>query len=314
MFRGMEYVLMVWKEQSFSAAAQKLYISQPALSNTIKRIEGRIGSPIFDRSVSPIQLTEVGKEYIRTVEQITALQENFEHFLNDTQNLQTGRIVIGCGAMVSSYILPDMIAAYKEIYPQVEIKVVEGGEGELEKMLIDGTADLVIENSSLSTALFERKFLKKEHILLAAPKKWELNQELLAWQQSRENIISGLYLSKRYPAVPLEKFCDKPFLLLAPEDENYDRALRICSSSGFSPKITLLLNQQLTSYNMACAGLGAAFVSDTLIKKALPHSGIVYYKLQGEATERDICFYYKRNRYISHCMQRFLDMANDGSQ
>ena len=60
MFRGMEYVYAIWKEQSFSNAAKKLFISQPALSNSIKRIEDKIGMPLFDRSTSPIQLTDVG--------------------------------------------------------------------------------------------------------------------------------------------------------------------------------------------------------------------------------------------------------------
>ena len=60
-FNGKEYVYEIYRERSFSTAAQKLYTTQPALSNKIKRIEDEIGSPIFDRSTSPIQLTEVGK-------------------------------------------------------------------------------------------------------------------------------------------------------------------------------------------------------------------------------------------------------------
>ena len=103
MFRGMEYVYAVWKERSFSSAAKKLYISQPALSNSIKRVEDKVGTPLFDRSTSPIQLTDVGQEYLHAVEQILAIQENFSHYLADSQNLKTGRLTIGSGAMISSY-------------------------------------------------------------------------------------------------------------------------------------------------------------------------------------------------------------------
>ncbi len=53
MFEGKEYVYEVYKEKSFSKAAKNLYISQPSLSATIKRIENRIGFPIFDRSITP---------------------------------------------------------------------------------------------------------------------------------------------------------------------------------------------------------------------------------------------------------------------
>ena len=64
MFKNKEYVLAVYKEQSFVKAAKKLFVSQPSLSSSIKRIEQKVGSPIFDRSNSPITLTEVGEKYI----------------------------------------------------------------------------------------------------------------------------------------------------------------------------------------------------------------------------------------------------------
>lgn len=309
MFKGMEYVYAVWKEQSFSAAAKKLFITQPALSNSIKRVEDKIGLPIFDRSTSPLQLTDVGREYIHTVEQIMASQESFTHYLADTQNLKTGQITIGSGAMLSSYILPGLITSYKKKYPYVKIKVVECGEEELQGRLLDGVVDLAIENCIFPEEHFERQFFHREHLVLAVPKNWSVNRELAAWQQSIENIISGTWLSPGYPAVPLEKFRDSPFVLLCPGDDNYSRAMAICESFGFEPRAVLNLNQQLTSYNMACAGMGAAFVSDTLVKNALPNPNVVYYKLEGETAQRDICFYYKRNRYMPRCVAQFLQEA-----
>ena len=64
MFQGMHYIYEVYKEMSFSKAAKNLYISQPSLSAAVKKVEQRIGFPIFDRSSTPIRLTDLGKEYI----------------------------------------------------------------------------------------------------------------------------------------------------------------------------------------------------------------------------------------------------------
>ena len=61
MFKGKKYVYEVYREKSFSKAAQNLYISQPSLSARIKQIEEQIGEPLFDRSTNPLQLTEIGK-------------------------------------------------------------------------------------------------------------------------------------------------------------------------------------------------------------------------------------------------------------
>ena len=68
MFQGMRYVYEVYKEMSFSKAARNLFISQPSLSAAVKKEEAQIGFPIFDRSSNPIQLTDLGKEYIRSIE------------------------------------------------------------------------------------------------------------------------------------------------------------------------------------------------------------------------------------------------------
>ena len=73
MFVWKKYVYEVYKERSFTKAAQNLYISQPSLSARIKKIEEIIGEPLFDRSTTPLQLTEVGKVYIEAAEEITQI-------------------------------------------------------------------------------------------------------------------------------------------------------------------------------------------------------------------------------------------------
>lgn len=314
MFHGMEYVLAIWKTRSFSAAAKQLYISQPALSNSIRRLEDRLGAPIFDRSTNPIGLTEIGKQYISAAEQIQAIQENFSHYLDDIQNAQSGHISIGSGMMMASYLLPELIAGYKESFPMIDISVIEGDERTLERMLVDGIIDLLIENRSLPDHTFERQFYCTEHILLAVPKDWSLNQQMLPWQQSVENIISGAYLNPIYPTVDLGLFQDCPFVLNTPGDENYHRAITLCQNYHFVPQPILTLNHQLSSYNVACSGLGAVFVSDTLIRGSLYNQNMIYYKVDGQEAEREICFYFKRNRYLPRCVSKFLEFAKSRSQ
>ena len=70
MFRELEYVYAVYQERSFTKAARKLYLSQPAISAMVKKAERKIGTPIFDRSTSPLTLTPAGEYYIRQAEKI----------------------------------------------------------------------------------------------------------------------------------------------------------------------------------------------------------------------------------------------------
>ncbi len=90
MFKGKEYIYEVYKTRNFSKAATNLFISQPSLSATVKKIEQRLGTPIFDRSVNPIQLTECGQKYIQYIEQIFDLENDFKAYLNDITTLNTG--------------------------------------------------------------------------------------------------------------------------------------------------------------------------------------------------------------------------------
>ena len=78
MLRNMEYVYEVYKERSFTRAAKNLYVTQPCLSALVKKTEEKLGFPIFNRSANPLQLTEYGKEYIRYIERMQALENEFE--------------------------------------------------------------------------------------------------------------------------------------------------------------------------------------------------------------------------------------------
>ena len=95
MFDGKEYIYAVYEEKSFSKAAQKLYITQPALSTAVKKVETRLGRPIFDRSTSPIGLTPSGEIYIDAIEKLYDLEENTVNQLNNLNGLLTGRLNIG---------------------------------------------------------------------------------------------------------------------------------------------------------------------------------------------------------------------------
>ena len=109
MFEAMNYVYEVYKEASFSKAAQNLYISQPSLSASIKREEDRIGVKIFNRNKSPIELTPPGKIYVEHVEKIMEIEEDFQRYIDDFQNLNRGSLSIGANNIYTSFLLPQIV-------------------------------------------------------------------------------------------------------------------------------------------------------------------------------------------------------------
>ena len=112
LFSHREIIYTIYKEQSFSKAAQKLFMAQPSLSLLVKKLESQIGVPLFDRSCKPIRLTEAGREYIRAVENIRQTEGDFLNYLQSARSLEAGSLGIGSNQLMSSLVLPKYIAAF----------------------------------------------------------------------------------------------------------------------------------------------------------------------------------------------------------
>lgn len=311
MFQGMEYVYAVYKEKSFSRAAQKLFISQPSLSANVKREEQSVGYPIFDRSTRPLGLTEPGRKYIQTVEQILSMQNEFSEYISDWGNLKTGKLVLGSSSLYSSWILPPLMNEFTRKYPSVRLELLEASTTKLEKMLHSGEIDLVVDNRELDLDIFESHIFKKEYLVLTVPEHFEINKGMEAFQITAESIRDLSFLDESIPAIDLNYFSNEPFILLKPENDTRIRATELCKRYNFTPNIIFELDQQTTSYYITCSGMGISFISDTLISKVPTPSGVVYYKLETELCSRNLYFYWKKGRYLNKIMQEFLKLISN---
>lgn len=309
MFHGMEYVYEVYKEKSFSQAAHNLFISQPSLSAAVKKVEEKIGYPIFDRSTKPLALTECGKEYIRAAEGILSIQANFSNYLNDLGTLKSGTLVLGGSSLFSSWILPKLMEKFHQEYPLVKISLIEENTVKLEQLLHNGNIDIILDNSNLNSSSFSSKVYQEEHLLLAVPESFPINHHLKKYQISLSQIKSGQFKDVTVSPVPLEHFSQEPFVLLKPENDTRKRALAICHLHGFIPKTVFEMDQQQTAYYVTCSGFGISFVSDTLISKGAEIPGVIYYKLDSEHSRRNLLFYWKKERYFSKAMEEFLRIS-----
>ncbi|SCJ00988.1 Cyn operon transcriptional activator [uncultured Clostridium sp.] len=91
----MEYVYLVYQEKSFSKAAQKLFVSQSAVSAMVRKAEAKIGCQIFDRSTIPLTVTKEGEYYIKCAEQFMRLEKNMDAYFKDMADMNTGHLSVG---------------------------------------------------------------------------------------------------------------------------------------------------------------------------------------------------------------------------
>lgn len=311
MFVWKKYVYEVYKERSFTKAAQNLYISQPSLSARIKKIEEIVGEPLFDRSTTPLQLTEVGKVYIEAAEEITQIEQRVENYINDLAGLKTGNLAVGASTLFAAYVVPSLITQFNQKFPDVHIQLIEGNTAELEEMLGSNALDFVIDNYHYDSILYNKELYCEENILLAVPKHFAINEELRMYQLSYKNIKNKNYLNQKYPAVPLGRFADLPFIMLTQGNDTRTRGDRLCRNVGFKPNIVLEFNQQSTAYMASSTQLGATFISDILVSQLPAFENLVYYKLDGEEAKRKVFFYYKTHKYKTRVMEEFIRMMHE---
>jgi len=308
MFSGKKYVYEVYKEKSFTKAAQKLYISQPSLSERIKKIEDKIGYPLFDRSTNPLQLTEVGSLYIELAEEIFQIEQRFEKHINSLNALQTGSLAIGASNLFAAYAIAPLAAKLRARFPNIHIGLTEENTARLELLLKRNLLDFVIDNHRYDESIYNRQFYCEENILLAVPVTFGENSIVQEYQLSQEDIKKKRYLDASCPCVPLNVFADSPFVMLASGNDTQIRGIKLCKAAGFHPNVILELSQQSTAYMTAAKQMGATFISDILVRQLPSFENLVYYKLKGEAAHRQVFIYFKRHKFKTRAMEEFLDM------
>lgn len=137
-----QYVLAVLKEGSITAAAKKLYISQPSLSQMIKLVENNLGAPVFDRSANPIALTYAGQKYVEAARQVLAIEQNLAREIEEINHEENGNIRLGIPVQRAMQVLPFVLPRFRKMYPGVSLELSEHGSATIETMLLEGSLDL----------------------------------------------------------------------------------------------------------------------------------------------------------------------------
>ncbi len=310
MFKKLEYVYAVYKERSFTKAAEKLFISQPSLSAAIKNIEAELGAPLFNRG-GEVTLTEIGREYINAAERIINIKEEFEVRINDIFNLEVGHITIGGTNYLSSYVLPRIINRFSELYPSVEVELVEANSRTLGDKVKSEEIDIVVDSFDETLEEYIGYPLANERVLLCVPADLPINKKLEAYAISPDDIYNGNENAMEKEAVPIGIFREESFIMLKSGNDMYHRAINIFDKAGITPKVAFSVDQLNISYFLAESGMGLCFATDTLFRFGRFRSKVKLYNVAEEHSNRTLYVAHKKNKYCTKAMSKFIDIARE---
>ena len=258
-FRQLIYFIAVAEELNFSKAAERLHLSQPALSKQIRALESSLELELFNRTKHWVRLTPAGKQFLVTARGTLQQLEQGVKVARQIASGETGRLRIGFPNPALLTIMPNILKEYRSLYPQVELTLVGGGT----ETQVEALRTHQVDVSLVYTPIYEDSLslcpLYEETFLVALPKSHSLAKR------------------KR---VALKSLADEPLILyprsLAPV--LYSEFLQCCNRAGFVPNIVQEGEMTDTRLGLVAAGVGVAFIIAGLQNLRL--KGVIYRPLE----------------------------------
>ena len=313
LFRKKDIITAIYREGGFSKAAKKLHIAQPSLSVMVSGVEQEIGSQLFDRSVSPVRLTQVGEKYIECCENISLIEEDFINYLNDIHGLEIGEISIGGSALYISSVVPHILNEFSGRHPSIKIQLYDLDTPALIRMLLSGDIDIAIDNLPADVEKLDKHYLGTEILLIAVPKEYSINEQLKEFAYSADDIIKGMHIAHTRPyLISFRAFRNQPFILLQESFDTRKRCEAVFEDYGAEISAVYELNQLQSAFGMAASGLGITVISDTLVRQTEDRAdNMLYYSVGSPEFTRDVFYYTRKNRMLAKDLQEILDISHD---
>jgi LysR family transcriptional regulator, benzoate and cis,cis-muconate-responsive activator of ben and cat genes len=236
----------VAEQRSFTRAAERISVAQPALSQQIRQLEQELGVSLFERDSRPLRLTEAGKLFLERAHHVLTAVNAAATDARRAGSGQLGRLAIGFVSSSMYEVLPPIVNAFRECYPTVELSFHEMIAAQISKALTDGTIDIGFSRPSLvKDSNFEQRTLVEEPYVVALPGHHRL-------------------ATKR--AVALADLTDEPFILHPrfPRPSVTDTVLEACAAAGFEPRGVQEASHMQTILGLVSAGVGLALVPESV--------------------------------------------------
>jgi len=241
----LQYFVTLASEGSFMRASESLYISQPGLSQQIKKLESELGCILIDRRIRPWELTPVGRAVFERAKEILNGVQGLKPLLHDAQAGEIGRLRVGIVPTALYGRFPGMLRKYKRQHPQVSITTETFNTRTLIGLLRHSRLDVAVLLSDLRDDTLTSLPLYSQEVLVALPKDHAL--------ADRPSI--------RLRQLRTEEFCMTP---RGNASVNHDQIIAACVQEGFSPQISAETGTYAEQVGLVASGAGVAIVPQEL--------------------------------------------------
>ena len=288
--RHLRSFLTVAEELHFGRAAARLHISQPPLSQQIRRLEDEIGARLFRRTNRLVQLTPAGRAFLAEARQAIAAAERAVGAAQRAERGELGELVVGYVTSATYGPLPDVIRMFRRRLPEVEVKLRNLRSVQQSQALIDRRIDVGLVRPHAADSRLVYEALWREPVVVALP-----SDHPLAHRAAID--IAGLATD---------------IFLIAPAEEDtaafHDEVFALCRKAGFTPRVDDGVPDVQAALAMVAAGLGTHLVAAEL--QRFRRKGVVYRPLRPRSLRIELGLAWRRDD-DSALVQQFRRVARE---
>ncbi|GAC1401857.1 MAG: LysR substrate-binding domain-containing protein [Ktedonobacteraceae bacterium] len=287
--RHLRYFVAVAEELHFGRAATRLFIVQPSLSQQIRQLEDELGVPLLKRTKRSVELTDAGKVFLAEARNVLTQVQEAKRAAQRAHRGEIGRLVIGYISSSTYDLLPMMLSAYRERFPEIDVALRELTTQEQVRALEEEVIQVGLLRLPINDPTIHVEVVRREPIVCVLPEGHPL--------AIRERIT-----------VPL--LANEPFVLQSRQRGGgyYAQLINLCLTSGFSPNVIQEVTEMHTIVSLVAAGMGVSLVPLSI--KNIRSQGVVYRELEGATSLTEMAVAWLRNSR-STIVQNFLQVARE---
>lgn len=281
--RQLKYFLTIADEGQITAAAKKLHMAQPPLSQQLKHLEDELGVKLVKRGSRYVKLTDAGEILLHRARQILDLSDSTVKEINDFSKGLKGTLSIGTVSSSGAMLLNEKMMEFHKRYSGIKFEIHEGNTFTLIDLLYKGIIEVGIVRTPFKTLNFECRYTKSEPMIAVMTREhyWD----------STQSTISVIELK------------DKPLIIY----RRFEKLIyETCLEHGFEPEIFCKNDDARTTLLWANAGLGVAIVPKSAFELAA-NSNLIYKEIKIEKMRTQIAAIWVKDRHISSLATKFIE-------
>jgi len=289
-FNQLKIFYAVARKKSFTMAAKELFLTQPAVTIQIQKMEANYGTKLFDRVGKKISLTEPGKILLLYAEKILILLAQADEALIDVKMLKSGKLTIGASATVGSYYLPKIFAVFGKKYPGIEIEMNVTNSYIVVEDVLAFKNDLgFVGRLHHLERLVVIPFLQEELVLIVPPDHPFAHEE----------------------GVSLRDLAGQPFIAREVGSATRELLEEKVGRKGISLKVAMDLASNEAIKKAVENGLGISIISRYVVQKEVDQGLLRMVPFAKEKIMRKFFIIYHEDKYLSSTLRAFLKIASE---